>query len=90
MLNVLEMFGSISGLRVNTEKTKIVWTGKKTYSKDKYQLNKNLEWGATEFILLGIVFSVKLESMIELNFNSAIQKIQKLFTSWNRRYLTQL
>ena len=28
-LNILEIFGNISGLRVNTEKTQIVWIGKK-------------------------------------------------------------
>ena len=28
-LNVLEIYGSFSGLRVNTEKTKIIWIGKK-------------------------------------------------------------
>ena len=28
-LNVLEMFVSIYGLRINSEKTKIVWIGKK-------------------------------------------------------------
>ena len=29
-LNVLEVFGSISGLQINTEKTKLIWIGKKT------------------------------------------------------------
>ena len=28
-LNVLEIFGSISGLQVNTEKHKVIWIGKK-------------------------------------------------------------
>ena len=27
-LNVLEIFGSISGLQINTEKTKLIWIGK--------------------------------------------------------------
>ena len=34
-LNILEIFGSISGLKVNTEKTQIVWIGKKKHSKEK-------------------------------------------------------
>ena len=28
-LNVLEIFGSLSGLKVNSEKTKLVWIGSK-------------------------------------------------------------
>ena len=28
-LNVLEVFGSISGLQINTGKTKLIWIGKK-------------------------------------------------------------
>ena len=28
-LNTLEIFGSLSGLKVNTEKTKIIWLGRK-------------------------------------------------------------
>ena len=27
-LNILEVFGSISGLQINTEKTKLIWIGK--------------------------------------------------------------
>ena len=34
-LNILEIFGSISGLKVNTEKTQIVWIGKKNIQKKK-------------------------------------------------------
>ena len=34
-LNILEVFGSISGLRVNTDKTQIVWIGKKSVVKRK-------------------------------------------------------
>ena len=34
-LNILEIFGSISGLKVNTEKTQIVWIGKKKTLKKK-------------------------------------------------------
>ena len=34
-LNTLEVFGSISGLKMNTDKTQIVWIGKKTFQKKK-------------------------------------------------------
>ena len=34
-LNILEIFGSISGVKVNTEKTHIAWIGKKKTFKRK-------------------------------------------------------
>ena len=34
-LNTLEVFGSISGLKMNCDKTKVIWIGRKKYCKDK-------------------------------------------------------
>ena len=62
-LNILEIFGSMSGLRMNTTKTKVIWIGRKKNSKDKLNVNVNLEWGTTEFKLLGLKFNVDLDRM---------------------------
>ena len=48
-LNVLEIFGGISGLKVNTEKTQIVWIGRKRGSKVKLKVNRELRWGTDNF-----------------------------------------
>ena len=32
-LNILEIFGNISGLRINKEKTKVIWLRRKKHSK---------------------------------------------------------
>ena len=50
-LNTLKMFGILSGLRVNMDKTKLVWLGKKNNSKDKFNIGFNLEWNVIEFKL---------------------------------------
>ena len=34
-LNVLEVFGDFSGLWMNREKTKVIWIGRKRFSKEK-------------------------------------------------------
>ena len=52
-LNTLEVFGTISGLRMNTDKTKVIWIGRKKFSKDKLISKYNLIWGKDEFQLLG-------------------------------------
>ena len=48
-LNTLEIFGSISGLNLNKDKTKIVWIGKKRNFDDILPINPPLQWGNTEF-----------------------------------------
>ena len=35
--------------------------------------------GATIFTLLGITFSIKLDTMIELNYNPVMEQLEKLF-----------
>ena len=89
-LNVLEVYGNMSGLRINMDKTKLVWIGKKRNSKDKFDVGKELVWGASNFTLLGINFSVDLTNMIELNYLSTIKSLEKLFNLWSHRYLTPI
>ena len=87
-LNVLEIFGSMSGLKMNKSKTKLVWIGRKSYCRDKLDVNTTLEWGITEFSLLGIEFSVDLERMVQLNYNKAIAKSKLVLENWKKRSLT--
>lgn len=89
-LNTLEVFGSMSGLKVNTEKTKLVWMGRMKHSKDKIDVGVNLEWGSTKFTLLGVHYSVNLKEMIKLNFELCNLKIKKILKSWSSRDLTPI
>ena len=89
-LNTIEIFGSMSGLKINTDKTKLIWIGKKRYSKDKINTTCNFAWGATDFNLLGINFSTDLERITELNFSPAIKSIKKMLHVWHKRYLTPI
>ena len=76
-LNMLEVYGSMSGLKVNTDKTKLIWIGKKRYCKDKFDIGKCLTWGVTEFDLLGVTFAVDLDKMIDLNYSNIVNKVEK-------------
>ena len=89
-LNTLETYVAISGLLVNTDKTQIVWIGKKRHSKEKIETGKNLIWGSSEFYLLGIQFSVSLDKINKLNFDPIIIKIRELLEKWKKRLLTPL
>ena len=85
--NVLEIFGSVSGLRVNTEKIKVVWIGKKKQCNEKL-LKLNLKWDTTHFNMLGLSISVDFYQCTVINFSSQIVEIQKIINNWNKRYLT--
>ena len=41
-LNVLEIFGSISGPKINRDKTKMIWIGAKNFSEDELKVSENL------------------------------------------------
>ena len=69
--NVLEMFGSVSGLRVNTAKPQVVWIGKKKRCNEKL-LKLNLKWDTIHFNMLGLSFSVDLLECTEINFSNQI------------------
>ena len=89
-LNTLKIYGNISGLKMNKEKTKVIWIGWKKIFKDKLNITTDLEWGCTNFTLLGIEFSTNLSTITERNYAKALEKIKKLVKTWNNRYLTPL
>ena len=66
---------------MNTMKTKVIWIGRKRFSKEKLKVNTTLDWGTTEFNLLGLEFNVDLDKMVQKNnLNAIVQpKYQKIF-----------
>ena len=89
-LNELSDFAKISGLRVNFDKTQVVWIGIKKYSSQTIKTKWKLNWGKTDFKLLGIHFHIDLDKMNIINYNNEIVNIKKLVKLWKRRYLTPL
>ena len=82
-LNTLEIFGSLSELKVNTDKTKIIWLGEK-HSQDMYETPQKLDWGTTEFNLLGLQFLVDLNKIPTMNYSLILNKIEKILIRWRR------
>ena len=73
---------------MNKEKTKIIWIGRKRFSKEKPKINQNLDWGSTEFKLLGIQFSTNIANIPELNFKSYIERRKTEKKNWISRNIT--
>ena len=86
-LNVLETFGSFSGLRMNTEKTKVIWIGSRKGRREKLNVTSKLHWGESEFNLLGIQFSVDQSKMSKLNYERTIENARHTLKSWQHQNL---
>ena len=89
-LNVLEIFGSLSGLKMNLSKTRMLWIGKKKGCKEKINCGRLLNWDSNNFSLLGITFDLNLSNIPLINYNNAIIKIENTIASWKKRSLTPL
>ena len=75
-LNTLEIFGTLSGLRMNKDKTKLIWIGHKKFVKEKLNVSESLKWGKTQFSLFGLEFSTALEKIPSLNYGKAMTKMK--------------
>ena len=84
-LSPLEVYGSYSGLKMNKDKRKVIWIGRMRYSKDKLKISINLDWGDTQFTLLGLKFSVNLSHMPEINYQAALEKMKIVIKNWKNR-----
>lgn len=89
-LKVLHEFAHYSGLKVNFEKTNVIWIGSLKYSTRSIKTRWKLNWGTISFKLLGLMFHVDQRKMIDMNFNDKIDKIKNSITYWNRRELTPI
>ena len=70
--NTLEIYGLMSGLKVNKDKTQIVWIGKKKRCKERVKISDFSLNTTSDFKLLGIIFNTQLEQCTKLNKNEKI------------------
>ena len=86
VIEILNDFYKISGLKISVSKTKAVWFGSNFNSDIMLCPDLKLEWVKT-FTLLGIDFTNNLVNM-ESNFIKKLAQVEKLLGGWFYRYLT--
>ena len=89
-LSVLKFYGRISGLNINTEKTKVIWFGSRKNSQLVLCPESNLSWENANFTVLGIKFSTNLAEIVNINYDSKIEEIRQLFVSWSKRVISPI
>ena len=90
MLKKLEDFANISGLKINFEKTQLIWIGSKKFDTSSIKTKWKLLWGKQTFKLLGINFNTDLTKMMEQNYTPKIRALENIVESWEKRNLTPL
>jgi hypothetical protein len=86
VVEILDSFYNLSGLKISVGKTKAIWFGANYNSSTKLCPDINLVW-VKDFTLLGINFDNNLDKM-ENNFWDKIENIEKMLACWFHRYLT--
>ena len=89
-IDTIKVFGKVSGLKLNTEKSCAIWLGNKKNSKTVYMPHLHMEWNPLKFKILGIWFTNDLLECVKINFEEKFLEIQMLYKIWLRRQLTPL
>ena len=87
LLEQLELFGRVSGLKINTSKTKALWLG---CTKDCTEKPFGFKWSEKSVLALGIHFSYDKKISNKLNFYDKLDKLKDCLYAWKKRKLTLL
>ena len=91
-LETLDLFERMSGLKVNEEKTNVVYIGSLANQMPNPNITqKKLKWVKDgKFKALGVNFSTQLVEMEELNYDMVMETVSNLSHHWSKRNLTVL
>ena len=87
---ILKFYGRISGLNINTDKTKVIWFGSRKNSQVILCPEYNLSWENSSFTVLGVKFSTDLSDIANQNYNLKIEETKKLFACWSKRMISPI
>ena len=87
-LNILKKFYSMSGLKINVEKTRAIWIGSLSHSNRQLCREYKLDWSQGAFKILGVTFSVEVFDIWDLNTEQIYNSIESICKNWSKRKLT--
>ena len=87
-LNILKKFYSMSGLKINVEKTRAIWIGSLCHSNRQLCREYKLDWSQGAFKILGVTFSVEVFDIWDLNTEQIYNSIESICKNWSKRKLT--
>ena len=89
-IQVVQLFGEVSGLVLNTKKTNSIWLGRERNSQIRFMQHLDICWNPAKFKVLGIWFSNDLAECIAMNYNDKHLEIKQMYKIWLKRQITPL
>ena len=83
-LNIIEIFGTFSGLKLNKNKTEGIWIGKQKHCKEKVE---GIAFTDKPVKVLGLYVGKDKEKCEQLNWESKLEKARVLMKSWEKYLL---
>ena len=90
LINTLDIFSKLSGLKINYDNSEVIWIGSLKNSPVRYLQNIKFKWNPSSSKALGIIFSTDLAEIIKLNYNSKMFEIKQIINIWMKRISTPL
>jgi hypothetical protein len=87
-INVLTKFSQISGLKINLDKTQIIWIGSRKNCGIQYMRDKIFVWDPGTFKILGVKFSTDINSIVQMNYDDKLLAMRRILASWKKRQIT--
>ena len=89
-LEKLHTFYLMSGLKLNIDKTKAIWIGAASKSKNRLCHEYNLDWNQEPSKVLGTIFTTEVFDIWEKNATAIFKNVEQTIKSWSKRKLTLL
>ena len=78
VIKILTEFALWSGLKINYDKSQVVWLGSQKGSAKVFLPHLKLKWNPTRFSVFGIIYSTDLENIMDLNYSPKTEPIETL------------
>lgn len=88
LIDVLENFRCVSGLKLNANKCQVLRIGATKNTNIIYLEKKKFQWSSTVAKALGMFFSTNREQNSKLNLDSKIKSFENCLKQWQHRKLT--
>ena len=88
LIITLDNFSNILGLKLNSQKCKILRAGSLKHSICKFMNHKNFDWNSHKAETLGMIFSNRPEENVDLNLNPKLSDFINCLKRWQHRKLS--
>ena len=88
LIDVLENFSNISGLKLNPKKCQVLRIGSLKNTSITFLRKKQFEWSSSKAKALGMVFCTNKDDIFKLNLEPKLKQFEVVLKQWQHRKLT--